>query len=119
MRQYFGDFDARKRSTTKDTRTAGMNKGIGCLSRTQFERSMFNLFGLHEPLNEEDLAILFRKYEKSGEFNYFRFVRDLEEEQVCEIPVWPNAVSHSHLTQLLALLPGLSRRYFVHILFLQ
>lgn len=67
MLDYFADFDSRKITVDK-TRptTANITKSMGCLSRTQYERSMFNLCKSNEQFEPEDLAILFRKYEKNG-----------------------------------------------------
>ena len=68
MRQYFGDFESRKvhSDVGKRPATAAMNHSMGCISRTQFERCIFNLCQLSERFEQAELALLFRKYEKCG-----------------------------------------------------
>jgi hypothetical protein len=67
MIDYFADFDSRKAVVVKARpTTANITKSMGCLSRTQYERSMFNLCKSNEHFEPQDLAILFRKYEKNG-----------------------------------------------------
>ena len=83
IREYFDDLEIRKFDPAMHSRarptTPSLTKSIGCMSRTQFERCITNLCSSYEHFEEQDLAILFRKYEKNGEFNYFRFVRDIED----------------------------------------
>ena len=82
IHDYFTDFDSRKVVVEKARpTTANITKSRGCVSRTQYERCMHNLHKSSDRLNAEDLAVLFRKYEKKGEFNYYVFVRDLEKMQ--------------------------------------
>jgi hypothetical protein len=69
IREFFADFDSRIVKSDGSVRptTATMNHSMGCVSRTQFERCMFNLCQLSEQFEEADLALLFWKYEKCGE----------------------------------------------------
>ena len=55
-------------------------------------------------LSQSELALLFHKFEKNGEFNYFRFARDLDlvEGQIFQgdvskqRPHWPASVHYSN-----------------------
>ena len=78
MRDFLRRLDSRSGSNGNGGPTSPtVNTGTGCISRSQYLRGIRNAnIGMH--FSDEDLALLFRKYERHGEFNYFCFCRDME-----------------------------------------
>ena len=49
----------------------------GCISRSQYMRGMVRLAG-DLGLTEEDMNLLYSKYERNGAFNYYAFCKDMD-----------------------------------------
>jgi hypothetical protein len=49
----------------------------GCVSRSQYMRGMVRLAG-DLGLTDDDMNLLYAKYERNGAFNYFAFCKDMD-----------------------------------------
>lgn len=55
----------------------------GCISRSQYMRGMVRLAG-DLGLTEEDMDLIYSKYERNGAFNYYAFCKDIEGRKALE-----------------------------------
>ena len=72
---FFSDFDRMSK-----TRVGGSVHNYtlhpGCISRSQFQQAMAKM-QLSHLVGPEDLVILYKRYDRHGDFNHLAFVRDL------------------------------------------
>ena len=88
-RELLGDYDPHLNGGTvgwmkKTSKTTQCLCNVpGCISRSQYMRGMVRLAGdLH--FTDEDMNLLYSKYERNGGFNYFAFCKDLESREAME-----------------------------------
>ena len=80
VRDLLAPFDLRGGGARDRPLSAAQHHAPGCISRSQFLRGMQS-GALGARFSEQELALLFCRYERGGEFNYFLFCRDLERAQ--------------------------------------
>ncbi|KAJ1480558.1 hypothetical protein T484DRAFT_2793406 [Baffinella frigidus] len=79
VRDLLQSFDPRG-SNAKGATHHAAHQSPGCISRSQYLRGMQS-GALGTRFSEQELALLFCKYDRNGEFNYYLFCRDLEKAQ--------------------------------------
>merc|ERR1712166_803474 len=77
VRDFLGRLDQRGGNVKGTPSTPNANHTMGCMSRSQYLRGIRNC-NIGMTFSDDELALLFCKYDRHGEFNYFRFSRDLE-----------------------------------------
>jgi len=83
FRRFFEDFD-RMCKTRSGTTSHNYALNPGCISRSQFRQALSRM-GCAHLVSPEELFILFKRYERKGEFNQLVFIRDMD---ACEQESW-------------------------------
>jgi len=77
FRAFFSDWD-RTCKTRSGTTPFNYTLHAGCVSRSQFQQALAKM-QLQSLVDADILTIMYKKYDREGDFNHLMFIRDLDE----------------------------------------